>query len=826
MSPIVQLKQFTKGSDIKKDHDTIINPREILKKIGIIKNNDTINYHKLPFIPDDVTAGTENEYQTAVCGEMEQVDLSKTILSSNYYLNMLKRIQSGEINKTRLNDLKNYLSKDDKNIWENSWVRFSPTYLNQFAKRIFMRDMLADKKHYKNGFRSDLMKFIVIAEGEEKIRIPVSYLLKLSLADIIGEQKKLPSFFKKAAFDLLKHYINDNTSPETFSFYLTMLSPEYGNGLEPAKETSLRFLFSAFLIEYANKKFGLDTSGQKVLLYLLPHPPIDQQYLNDIIPDSFYRELFMNPCLSGWDKGQEKYRYMVLCHQVLSRSHLNTLMKLKEAGLINNNLIILPNASNVSLANNGTHVSLGSKYLTQLLANGTGMSPVHEKSLGDLVIKIVEHFLPLFVGTYSADPYRMDFMDFHAEKALGFLPHELHYTHLRMLWRRWKKKAHIKLFGRPITPFGPRYLDSFLKNFAELPGDILNDFRLINYLIALLGTENNSALSGRLGNIEHLKCDLCEMGVFDERMSIYLPYRLREYEKMGFSGFEGRYYSLFENLRHDMANAVTLQALITNLAYKYIAEGRISHDMIPDEPFIESERRQLFFGSAIGIPTFFIKADTRNLFMRRILMMAKQIRYSRRYPGYIRIYDLEYKKALLNILHNDARELIEMWDCKSLLDDLDMRIHEPHKYSATGKLLSGILNSSEQKNPLKIDSFEFNKRTEEFYRIDLKRKYIEEALMFMQDEILMLERKSDELPYRILQSILYTTEQVSLRNKFEKLRIKFMQEELDKDEIIALINILIIIIAHRKHIFKNNSLQNKYNEEEDEYSSIYRTINW
>lgn len=825
MSPIVQLKQFAKSSDIKKDH-TIINPRETLKKIGIIRNNSTINYNKLPFMPDDVTVGTENEYQTAVCGKMEQVDLPKTILFSNYYLNMLKRVQSGEIKKTRIDDLKKYLSKDDKEIWENSWVRFSPTHLNQFAKRIFIRDMLSDKKHYKNGFRSDLMKFIVMAEGEEKIRIPVSYLLKLSLADIIGEQKNLPSFFKKTAFDLLKHYINDNTSPETFSFYLTILSPNHGNGLEPAKETSLRFLLSTLLIEYANNKFELGALGQKVLLYLLPHPPIEQQYLNDIIPDSFYRELFMNPCLSGWDKGEEKYHYMVLCHQVLSRSHLNILMKLKEADLINNNLIVLPNTSNISLANNGTHVSLSSKSLTQLLANRIGMSPIEEKFFGDLVIKIVEHFLPLFVGTYSADPYRMDFTDFHAEKALGFLPHELHYTHLRMLWRRWKKKAHIKLVGRPITPFGPRWLDGFLKKIAELPGDILNDFRLINYLVVLLSTENNSALNGKLDNIEHLKRDLCEMGVFDERMSIYLLYRLREYEKMGFSGFEGRYYSLFENLRHDMANAVTLQALITNLAYKYIAEGRVSHDIIPDEPFVESERRQIFFGSAIGIPTFFIKADTRNLFMRRILMMTKQIRYSRRYPGYVRVYNLEYKRALLNILYNDARELIEMWNCKSVLDDLDMRINEPHKYSATGKLLSGILNSSEQKNPLKIDSFEFNKRTEEFYRTDLRRKYIEEALMFMQDEILMLERKSAELPYGILQSILYITKQVSLRNKFEKLRIKFMQEELNKEEIEDLVNILIIIIAHKKHTFKNNNSQNHYDEEEDEYTSIYRTINW
>jgi hypothetical protein len=37
----------------------------------------------------------------------------------------------------------------------------------------------------------------------------------------------------------------------------------------------------------------------------------------------------------------------------------------------------------------------------------------------------MEHFLPLFVGSYSAAPCRIGFRDFHPESALGFLPHEL-----------------------------------------------------------------------------------------------------------------------------------------------------------------------------------------------------------------------------------------------------------------------------------------------------------------------------------------------------------------------------------------------------------------
>ena len=111
---------------------------------------------------------------------------------------------------------------------------------------------------------------------------------------------------------------------------------------------------------------------------------------------------------------------------------------------------------------------------------------------------------------------------------------------------------------------------------------------------------------------------------------------------MGFSGFEGRHYSLFGNLETDMAIAINLQLLVTALAFKLVLLGKVSHRHIPDDPFVESERRQIFFGSAIGIPTFYVRTDMPNLFMKRILDYTHGLRQSRRYPGYMRVYNQEY----------------------------------------------------------------------------------------------------------------------------------------------------------------------------------------
>src|ERR1019366_5818238 len=122
-----------------------------------------------------------------------------------------------------------------------------------------------------------------------------------------------------------------------------------------------------------------------------PTPPVRQRELNELISDSFYRELFMNPCLSGWDRGKEKRAYMSLCHEVLSRSQLNGVKKLRDAGIIYNNLVVMPNTSNTSLANNGVHVSLGSRRLTALVAgNNDRFGPRDEKHFGDLAIKVME----------------------------------------------------------------------------------------------------------------------------------------------------------------------------------------------------------------------------------------------------------------------------------------------------------------------------------------------------------------------------------------------------------------------------------------------------
>jgi hypothetical protein len=178
-----------------------------------------IDIETLPFTPGDITAGTENELQALVVGKRTTVDLPLTIERSKYYSNIVRRIAVGEASTALIRELQKFLSDNDDQVWENSWVRFPRKYLSPFASNLLDQDLKVNSGEYEEA-RSDRDKFVFATNWGEWVRIPISYLVKLALADVVGTQPFLPSSIKEIAIQLLPHFSNDLTSPETFSFHL------------------------------------------------------------------------------------------------------------------------------------------------------------------------------------------------------------------------------------------------------------------------------------------------------------------------------------------------------------------------------------------------------------------------------------------------------------------------------------------------------------------------------------------------------------------------------------------------------------------------------
>jgi hypothetical protein len=752
----------------------------ICESLGVRLVEKQIDCASLPFALGDATAGTENELQAQVSGPANQVDLPVTIRRSQYFANLTKRVATDEAPRQFVRQLERYLTEN--HVWENSWVRVPRKSLSRFANHVLEQDL--HNGHTQRGQRrADSKQFLFPTSWGEWVRVPISYLVKLSLADRLSRQPEMTPALTTTALQLFEHFSNDLTSPETRSFYVVSPAQE-SLGKSVASEMGVRFLLTHLLIEWANKALGLESLGQKASVHFSPHAPLRQKELNECISDSFYAELFVSPCLCGWEDGQMKHEYMRLCHRTVSRSRINAVLKLRDAGLIPSNRVVLPNTSSVALANNGTHLSLGSKRIKNALISGGPFTAAHEKYIGDLVIKISEHFLPLFVGTYSAAPMRLAFSDLHPELALGFLPHALDYTHLRMLWRHWRRKAHLWFWGQPVSPVGLSWWDTIVSSLFRVSGDLVSDYRLIDFPVAWLCTEGASALDGSIDNVSRLLIDLDAMGVSDRHLKFYMPISLREFGSLGFSGFEGRHYSVFESFEEDFAAAADLQQLITILAFKYVLSGAYEHVNIPDDPLSESERRLPFFYGALGLAAVNVRTKTPNQFLRRVLSLTKTS--PSRHRDYLRVRLADYLSALVRLIETDAADIIELLGLHDRLRDLRDRILSSNN-RVDHRMVRNITGKHDVASALKMPARDFNLAAETYYRDSLKKRLLSESLR------LVLEKY--ERDANIRGGLYLLLKGLDVPQFLGTIESSLTQDRLTEAELGQLINIVLAVLA-------------------------------
>jgi len=193
-------------------------------------------------------------------------------------------------------------------------------------------------------------------------------------------------------------------------------------------------------------------------------------------------------------------------------------------------------------------------------------------------------------------------------------------------------------------------------------------------------------------------------------------------------------------MENDLRHAANLQCLVTTLAFKLVLQGRCAHDDIPDDPSTESERRQIFFGNAIGIPCFYVHENTRNTFLKSIVQRTTGTSYSRRYPGYIKVFHSRFRKALVQILSIEGADIIEMLGLQDTIDDLADRLDDEENRSAAGKLKNALLNRMGVESVFQVRAAEFNAVAENYYRTDLMQHHMREALHFIAEDMLLMRK--------------------------------------------------------------------------------------
>jgi len=270
---------------------------------------------------------------------------------------------------------------------------------------------------------------------------------------------------------------------------------------------------------------------------------------------------------------------------------------------------------------------------------------------------------------------------------------------------------------------------------------------------------------------------------------------LRKYHQMGYSGFEHRYFSVFEDVVRDMGKAADLQVLITALAQKYLYSRQVDHTMIPDSPSVESERRQIFFCTAIGIPTFFVKTRTRNRFLAKILKNTAKTRHSHRYPGYTRVLVAEYQRALISLIQTDGADLVSALNCSSVLDDLENRVNMPQTHAAWGRITQGILEGSGKHKPMSMPGRVFNRHAEEYYGKTLRDAHISQGFELLGkafEQIDLWARYRDTSYGQALGQILGSRD---ILNFLKSMRQDFMDETCAPEMLKKFIYLMVLVVS-------------------------------
>ncbi len=189
--------------------------RTVTEGFGL-RTETKVPLHELPFSNQDVTAGSEDELQAVVIGSPTKCDLPLSISESRFFRNIARRSASGEAPQRSLLELESFL-RDAGEVWDNSWIRFPQQKLSRAAQQVLEADLqIMRDGHIRERCDADRYRFV--QGGEPWLRIPISYALKLALADVAGVQPHMPEVMRDEADRLLRHFLNDNTSPETTSF--------------------------------------------------------------------------------------------------------------------------------------------------------------------------------------------------------------------------------------------------------------------------------------------------------------------------------------------------------------------------------------------------------------------------------------------------------------------------------------------------------------------------------------------------------------------------------------------------------------------------------
>jgi hypothetical protein len=159
-----------------------------------------------------------------------------------------------------------------------------------------------------------------------------------------------------------------------------------------------------------------------------------------------------------------------------------------------------------------------------------------------------------------------------------------------------------------------------------------------------------------------------------------------------------------------------------------------------------------------------------------------------------------------------------MFGIEETMKDLWERINDFDEYSVSSRLIRGILNSKQKHSPHDMDSDEFNYAAEGYYRGDLKRRHISEALLSLTEDCRMMDKSILGSGDSISKAMRFILNDSGAARMLAILTDDVVEERVDLEQLIKLIHLILVV----EYI---DQLAAKHEEAEDDPAPVYRAGN-
>src|SRR5262249_26447389 len=150
---------------------------------------------------------------------------------------------------------------------------------------------------------------------------------------------------------------------------------------------------------------------------------------------------------------------------------------------------------------------------------------------------------------------------------------------------------------------------------------------------------------------------------------------------------------------------------------------------------------------------------------------------------------------LVDLLVEDAADLIEMMGLQPTIDDLKLRLDHSDEMSTAGKLTRGILSGTSKRGPFSMKADEFNLQSERYYRDTLRKKHQAEALRFLSEDLQWMDVNEAQLDDTSRSALRFCLGEMKASEFFNRIQSDLMDDTLPVEELKRAINLMLVSIS-------------------------------